>query len=284
MAWARKVLQVIFLCGVAGAEAPTTRNDLTFVAKFPDGSTVELLAISRHDTPRAWWRPDGQVIGGASFQGLRGEPTGFTGDAKHIRYDMMLQIHPANRAVWSMFFRASPSVESKWMWDMKEPSSRLMMFLPSDSASTNIEMAMATGRWTMVAQTDSPAAGSQDNAATTRGEQPAIRFLPATDSPDGVRMEIQKLVNSPLFSGDNEGGVVGYTSRGEVKAYTIASGPDPQNAKYARTTFIIPKTTLGDLAAVEYRHRPWQWMEFRNVSLIAGHRTPVEIGTNKKKR
>lgn len=272
--------------------APNSVRELTgapFIAHLPDGGSIELLAVRLHpSTNQPWWQPDGtpstydssiepegkeQVGAGVIALARVKYPQNHDPSGEHPLQEYLHQIHLGNGPRFAVKHGRRLSMSTD---DDNYTMFGVMSFEPilEQSDETTLYVKAAVADWKTLATMPKPGVlGSLFSSG-------ASKEWNFSETPTGMsKVTIDHLVTTP----DAEYLFIGVDTDG--KEYLPATVQNTHTAgdvfsKYEVTfegTGISPSLLLKNLREVRLMSRPYEPIEFRNVSLQPSHKTKVEV-------
>jgi len=236
-----------------------------WAATLPNGVTVELVGVSFHPSKgKQWWRPDGTSLERAPYDvigpGVAGE--GITRETA-VR---LVADDPAHIGLtWD--FRPSrgsspddgPKRDGKEVKSLRAASA---VFVPAQEAAA-LRVGIAAGPWKKLVRAD--ARGGN----ITTGEGYAVLMQPPQARGGGTDLTFSfELENhaSRMLAVDTAG------ASHEPSSVNL----DATNSHHLETAH-FDKLRPDRITEFLFQARPYEWVEFRNVSLQPGHKTNVEV-------
>ena len=234
-----------------------------WIARLPSGVTVELLGVSENpskDKPR--WRPDGSPLAERPYDWL-GASVG-NEKAKIAREIVVRLRNVPSEAVgvsWQFdppcdFATGNPSRLGSGMKDIRAVAIRV----PGASRTVTVRFGVAAGPWKTVAE-------GQGRGGDVLGGDAV--FSPA------VAKDGNSIISVAHRFADQEVRVVADGLDGQERVGT--PGPNGGGGKLFQMTATFSKALPKDIRKFRLQTRPYQWVEFRNVSLYPGQKTNVQV-------
>jgi len=238
-------------------------------ATLPNGITVELVGISYHPSEgKQWWRPDGSPMREAPYDmirpGMRGE----------VEREIAVRLGGDETEDLSTTWGLEPSPgwspdDSPMRGGRPVPGMRaLSTAFKAGQRSVTVRVGVAAGEWKALARNGQPSGGSAVVGSDYRvilpglsgegGRSTAVTYAFALEG-DKAKMAWR------LVAVDFSGGLHVASNSGDV-----AGGLGLQQSRFEG---LAPKR----IQELRFEVRPYDWVEFRNVSLEPGHRTDVEV-------
>lgn len=233
-----------------------------YFVKLSDDITVELVGVC--DWPqegKRCWRPDGLALPMEIYTTKRNIRQGFG------KYGFMFKVAgPDNlNFSWNKILGASGWHGSCKVVDSKgnqlEGFEAAISDMEKGRLSTTIRIGIASGPWTTIA--------SHDGRRMNSGKQGGVLWSQAFQAYSGTH-----IVTSREWRKDQTERVVAIDKEG--KLHTTSHG-SVASGKIDQLTASFRNLKLGQIEEFQYQVRPYQWVEFKNVSLGPGHKTDVEF-------
>jgi len=241
-----------------------------FVARLSQG-TVELVGVSYHPSAdQPWWNADGLPYRGKSLFTWGSRSTSY-GDQTAREFVIRCSGLPAD-ASWPKW-KIDPPVG--WAgggvgYEPNQGAPELKMIsatVPASARSATLRVGVAMGPWETVAEGD--AGGTSMSSTSRHGQNWTVSFLKASELDGSSRTTVIHTVkdwNTRIVAIDaNNVEHTTHDMEGE--------GTDAFSEKTATFTDL----PLVQVKAFRFQARPYQWIEFRNVSLNSGQKTRVGI-------
>ena len=271
-----------------------------FVARLSEG-TVELLGLAPEDSTNALcWYPNGTMSserfpeqGGGFGKSAEDVKIAFRVDLKHSVTDLSINfIHqPQSRFGWEPIHRLN----------LRSPVAIFCdhVLLPSGTSKLNVEVGVADGPWEEAVTLNGGVPGIE-GASTSETARDGTKWSAAVEM-EPSKQEREMMTHGganasgsikPQASQSNRNDVVvavQYTVNKEWETRLVGLGAEGgiplsdgknmylEGTDLKSTFFSIPPDELARISGYQLQRREYQWVEFRNVSLQAGHATTVEI-------
>jgi hypothetical protein len=252
-------------------------TNVPFAAGFPTGS-VEILAIatasSHHpDTNwmQTWWRPDGLPTDALPYD-MNGSGSIGPGDTHSVFHEIVMQSKalPAG-ASGLVVDDCDPGTGSVWSYD-RNRADVLLGYLksPVGAKTLHLKIGVAAGPWK---RTEDLAVPQTDLSSYISFDEEEIHWTVCVQSIEEIRGSTKVIAHHTVAKGWQAELVLVDMSGKEwlpgLKASTM-DGLCHLNGK-------CEGLKLSEVKTVQFRVRPYQFAEFRNVSLQGGLRTQVEV-------
>ena len=259
------------------------------IAKLPAGVTIELVGAS--DTGIEWWRPDGSA--------LKPRPNEF-----FVEYGVQVQPNPGVRHVFlaridngstepcGMTYEVEPRFTLSGPMSLqnrvapnRDAKLSFAANVPETSRTVTVRIGVSCGPWEDVAS-KTYSSGEEQGGSRTKGGN----LSRAVESKDAVVVATQDHLPA------DEVRVVAVRTDGQqVEAWLHFEWDGERDGRQLTATF--SKLALKQIREIKLQHRPYQWVEFRNVAIqpreakkVPGtvapsidasglsHRVPFEVG------
>ena len=247
-----------------------------YAATLPNGVKVELIGVSfydvRHKGPQTWWKPDGSDLEQEPYR----VPGSGTSSVQYTRQFAVRIDCDGDYSSATLNSRGRTDIQPKTPYDANNQSipalrSFVHTFEQSQTKDT-IRIGISTAPWEKVEEWTDGAwqKHDSDNHTFAESKNPLILTWPRQKG----RAVILEMVRADV---------------GEVQARRMLlhdrndqtredspgiHGTGPGLVKEQHWFWGIK---LEDVWAFEFQERPYEWVEFRNVSLQPGRKTNVEI-------
>lgn len=244
--------------GVAAQPQDETDAAQPFVAHLLSGVTVELLGLAPHPSAdETWWDPSGNP--------LAAPPDGLDDAVYSSRERRALErilrirgVHGERPSVTSRLGGASTLIqqddEHRWI---------SAFGVPADQQTADMRFGIATGPWATVAESGA------DTRSSSSGVHGNFAFSGGALHPEGgAVVTVMHDVTESAYR------VVAITDDGRTVA---GRGGSSGAGGFLQTTARFPNLLLERIERFEFQTRPYEWVEFHNVSLKPGHETDMEV-------
>lgn len=253
-------LVAVVLLPMARAQNREARPE-SFVAHLPGGATVELLGICNWpEGGRQCWRADGADLVKELYATKQNTP------ATPERYGFMMKITGPQGLNFSWRdidgatrWEGSCEVEDSQGNTLNECTAAISD-MEADRRSTSIRVGVAAGAWDSISSHD----GRRMNSGNT-----GVLWSQAFENADGTQV-----VASTQWRKDRAERIVAVDLEGTVHSGwcgSVASGNVDQ------FTARFPDLKFSRIKEFQFQVRPYEWVEFRGVSLRPGTRTKVQV-------
>ncbi|HIJ52460.1 MAG TPA: hypothetical protein HPP66_04820 [Planctomycetes bacterium] len=250
-------------------------TDSSFTATLPNGVTVELVGVCEHPSEgKQWWKPDGDELLEAPYDEIGGNVYP-DGDEKSFEFAIILGNLPAERVntkvrceesvSGSAGGSSSPQKNGEYLSDLRW----LATTFPKKLKACTVKVGVAAGQWQPVAESNGKGVGSRGS------ELGGVSFTKAFEVEDGISITVaDDILGRPCR-------VVAITNDGEVVKPVRSSGSSA--GKVRQTTAKFNNISLSDIKQFQFQTRPYEWVEFKEVSLRPGVKTDVQVEGGLKK-
>ncbi len=238
----------------------------SFTANFPSGITVELLGVSEHlSNAKSWWRPDGSPLAEPPCDPLNasvGSGRGYIGREFAIQWHNLPSEPVGTQVLFDPPYNAYAGAEPKRLGKKVASLEAMAVSLPNQQTVT-VRVRLAAGPWQTVCETES----GDMSTGTTKG---GFAFSPIQEKDRRVTLTVTHDIIGP----ESRVIAVGLDGREHRAGSWSRNG--------ARNFLQITATFYGvsqkDIKVFRVQTRPYDQVEFRNVSLQPGKKTDVRIG------
>jgi len=266
------LIPVFFLCVTAYANSEQVNEK--FIATLPNGIKVELIGVAYHnieDGPKLWWRPDGQVLTDEPYR----RPNMYsTGSAEYSIREIVVCIagtEDYSSTAFSSLGRSHtrPGIPK----DVNNvPLSELRSFtckFDHGQKEDTIRFGISTEPWQKVEDWQESWPKLEPEDIVIDSDNPLIFTWPRKEKRGAIIVEItHRYVNeaTQLLMFDIDGDMHEEIDLSPSKGDGLA-----------KHRYWFWGTAIEDIKRFEFQKRPYQWIEFHNVSLKPDHKTNVEI-------
>jgi beta-lactamase regulating signal transducer with metallopeptidase domain len=235
-----------------------------FKVTLSNGTVVELAGVCEHPSEsKQWWAPDGNMLEKNPYDKINVSiSSGFGRQA--IEAAVQISNYDANDGIG---FRCQvEDAKNSGSGDCRKDNRNLaglysLVFdQPKNSTSSKIKLGIASGSW-MTLQTKEADFGG------VYSQQSIVWHAPVAN--DGKTVLNVAHTNSKMNVR-----VIAIDKSGKEYAGSSSSGWE-NDFESVQTEFSLP---LSDIKEFKFQARPYEWVEFKNVSLKPGFDTNVRIG------
>lgn len=246
-------------------EPAKVRSEFKAAVPGRDGGWIELCAVALHSkTNQSWWRPDGTPCAPEPFtSGGHSTPDG---DRQPREFLFRLGgLEEDSSPTW----RSEPDGSGVGAYgpamDRNRQSVHNTLMIcarfPQDLSTAAMKIGVDFGPWTTMARSgpkDSSVMGGADSVLFAAGyQEDGMAHKTVSYKVEGK--------NTRLVAYDTDG----REFTGQVKSGLGTGG-------FCQVTVQFPGLPLNRVKDFQFQTRPYHWVEFRNVSLVAGRKTNVE--------
>ena len=234
-----------------------------FEVRLPSGVTVELYGVSEYPSKhKSWWRPDGSPLVGRPYDWLGASVADQKGK---IGREIAVRLHDLPSEIvgtsWQFdppcdFATGNPSRLGSGLKDLRAVAMRA----PAASRTVTVRFGAAGGPWKTVAE-------SQGRGGDVLGGDAV--FSPAVEKNGDVILSV-----AHRFAGQDARVVAGGRD-GQERLGT--PGQHGGGGNVYQMTITFSKLSLKDVKVFRLQTRPYEWAEFRHVSLRSGQKTYVDV-------
>ena len=242
-------------------------------AVLPSGVTVELVGVSYCPSGgQPWWQPDGLPLADPPYDG---NPFDITNTVALDRREMELAFRlggatfgPSCKAGLRPGETTNVRVSNiGGLLKTRQPVTDIMgvsaVLRSSEQKSLNLSLCIAAGKWHSRAATEAKTTGLGQNAGR-RDQFLSIHEIDG-ETVVAVRHDVKDRQVRVIAIGndDIEHDVLAHNSK--------------TNGAYDEVQYRFRDLPLADLKAFVFQTRPYESVEFKNISLEPGHKTDVEV-------
>jgi beta-lactamase regulating signal transducer with metallopeptidase domain len=236
-------------------------------ATFSNGVTVELAGVSYHPSKeKEWWRADGSKLEQALYDSMSGHTS--PGEKHKAREIVLKKVEPSaakgTTYVWHCLGYSLVSGEA-----LDETGQSIKEFepiaisIPKEKNKVNVEYGMAAGEWKTYA--DYSGGGGLSLVTEIGG----ITFAEPNETDEylviNVSLDINKM-DTRIIAVDKDG-----------STHTATRHSSGSAGKSQLSTYKFQNLHKAQIKEYQFQARPYEWIEFKNVSLEPGVKTNVEI-------
>ncbi|MDH4241749.1 MAG: right-handed parallel beta-helix repeat-containing protein, partial [Phycisphaerae bacterium] len=270
------IILAAILLPMAAAAKDDPKEQTKCILKLSNGVSVELVGVC--DWPekgKRCWGPDGSKlkpeiyaskrnkISGAGDYGLRNKTPG-AGD-----YGFMFNVDGPDDLNFSCNIDGTTRLEGSCLIKVVdargnelEDFEAVISDMKEGQSSTTIRLGIAAGPWTTIS--------THDGSGIKAGKKGAVLWSQAFETNDGTH-----ITTSVEWRKDRAERVVAIYKKD--KLYTTEHD-SIASEKVHQITATFKNLKLNQIKEFQYQVRPYDWAEFKNVSLKPGVATDVEIG------
>ena len=251
----------------AGAAQP-------YQATLPNGVTVELVGVSYYPSEgKQWWRPDGSPLAQAPYDGIG------PGTIGEVAREFAVRLGAPDIASLSTTWGLDPSVG----WSRHDAPLRddvpvddvrsVSAAFAAGQTAVTVRVGVAAGEWQTLARNGQLSGGTYVTGPDYRVILPGLSDQRgrSTEVTYAFTLEADKARMAWRLVAVDTSGVLHVASN----TGSVAGGLGLQKAQF---NGLAPDR----VKEVRFEVRPYDWVEFRNVSLEPGQRTDVEVVPDQK--
>jgi hypothetical protein len=228
-----------------------------------NGATVELVGIC--DWPEEGnrcWRPDGSQLPTGLYASKRNikPKAGDYGFIYKVTGDDDIKIS-CNRIAGAKGITGSCNVVDAMGNQFKDLIASISD-MEEDRLSTTIRIGVAAGPWKTIS--------SHDGKRMASRREGGVLWSQAFQDNSGTH-----ITASREWDTDQNGRIIAIGNNGQI--HTTHEGGSVSSGKILQRTSHFRKLKLDQVKEFQYQVRPFQWVEFKNVSLKPGHKTDVKF-------
>ncbi|MCK4814633.1 hypothetical protein KA005_02590, partial [bacterium] len=263
------VFAVIFL----PMAAKTAQVSKKFAATLPNGTKIELLGVCGHpSTDKQWWRPDGSTVKGEGFGDFH-----FKNPYYVPEFDEQTRVFAINlggrvlkdiKLTWRLTESLRSSFYTAFDDEDREKLKPVQSFVakfPLEVQHVNLTVGIAAGKWKGVAfgGNGRTLAGTNDSLMDK-----SVFFHKVDQQGDTVELSATHLLGK-----DYDCRIVVVDTKNEIHepAKRSNSGSD---MRFCKGTFDLSPDQIKN---IRLEARPYEWVEFKNISLQRGLKTDVQV-------
>lgn len=260
--------------GALGVGSAESFSESRFAATLSNGVTVELIGVCEHPSEgKQWWRPDGRALGVAPYDKVGGKV--FPDENERacefaVRLDGLptgpistkMKTDPSGSATAGG--SSAPKKAGRYMRDFRWMAASL----EKKWKSCTVGFGIAAGNWKTIATREPGKRPGQWGSSLLGVTEGNIAFSDAV----GLDGQTQVTVTHDILEKDFRIVAVGQTGR----EYTASQSDSSATDSFNQVTLSF-KLALDDVRGFRVQVRPYEWVEFKNVSLKPGVKTDVEV-------
>jgi beta-lactamase regulating signal transducer with metallopeptidase domain len=238
-----------------------------FTARLRSGVTVELVGVCEHPSEgKQWWRPDGGLLGKSLYK-TTGSRLPDHENYRYYEFAACLRGPSGARIKWDVPGRKQGSYTGSPIDYNEERVADLLVYTvnqPEEKEAALVRIGIAASEWETVVTHSLKKEGTYDtdDGAVSFGvpyEKDNVIYLPVTHTRDTFRKRAIRVFAIDHKGNDYTGSVSGYGG----------------NVLSSQTyEFRLP---LENIKEFQFRTRPYEWVDFKNVSLRPEIKTDVVV-------
>ncbi|MHC4185016.1 MAG: M56 family metallopeptidase [Planctomycetota bacterium] len=240
-----------------------------FRATFSNGVKVELVGVSEHPSEgKQWWRPDGTLMKDAPYKKVKGKTIDKTNEELNQLREFAVEITGSDSKDISIKYRVPAAGRMSSNLGLSGDGTigmeSIACAFPKLVTAHEVHIGLASGGW----QTVASQSADSESRVTRETKAGSITW----GVPAGLKNEAMIDVVHP-FVEDNVR-IVAEDRAGQVVPAHVSRGTGTSMVSAVRLQFPI---RLSQVSMFHIQTRPYEWVEFKNVSLKPGVRTDVEV-------
>jgi len=272
-----KASLLIILC-LGSVAASAQRQTQDFAATLPDGTTVELVGVCFHSPgsdrskPRQWWKPDGSDLADEPFRHPR---KGTSSGWRQYACEFALRISGADDYSCATFNSLGPSsVQPVIPLDEKNesiPDLRVFVCRFKDNQfEDTIRIGVSSDPWRTVEtwKDDAWHKHDHDTIMFPKSKNPLILTWP--------RQKDRAVILEMVRTDAEEARHMLVVDR-DGRCHECSPRPFGEGLGLVKEQYWFWNLRREDMHEIQFQTRPYQWVEFTNVSLQPARRTNVEV-------
>lgn len=250
-----------------------------FQARLPNGVTVELLGVAEHPSKgRPWWRPDGSPLPERPYDELgfeRLSANSYSTPMSPYGREFAVRLKNLPAGGFADFWEFDP-YDPQGSWSKGSPTCRdgrgvndirpIAASVPAASRTITVRYGLAAGPWKTVTKSSGGI-----SAVGIMGQ--GIVFADPYEKDGRVVITVTHTVTDTAKDPQVRVVAVGRDGRERTPDHEVTGGA----SGVRQLTVEFAKTSLCDVTAYRFQTRPYQRIEFRDVSLYAGEKTGVQV-------
>lgn len=233
----------------------TEQINSRFTATLPNGVKVELLGVCRHPSEgKQWWRPDGSKLSQRPFEKR------YQQSQKRGFYELALKIeNPENRKLRIISKGGS-------VFNLYPDNIWGGLVLSEGKKMLNQSIGIAQGPWKTIMEANPMHTQSFGDIAFGKAFESDIEGIGVAAGVTATHTVDEEKVDYRIIAVDQKNHI--HTSSG-------SSGIG--NNLWLQTTVHFKDLQIDEIKEFQFQTRPYQWVEFKNVSLKPDMKTDVQV-------
>ena len=258
---------------------------VSLIARLPNGVEVELYSVSENPSKdRPWWRPNGAAMLEEPPYETMGKVPGKQDDISR-EFSILFSHLPSDPVSTQVEFTPAYHGRAAIQPPLLEPvngetGSRLFRAVrrelhvnaiswPADTKAVTVRVGVASGPWVKVYETQNTnASGSGQFDATPSAPGGSVMFEKVAEKEGDITITVTHDIVGPELRIIAVGG--------DGKEHQAREMAGQATRKYGTLKATFAKLAAKDVKAFRLEWRPYEWIEFRNVSLWPGQKTNVQ--------
>ena len=236
--------------------AKTNQAKEQFTATLPNGVKIELVGICEHPSEgKQWWRPDGSKLSWRPFEKLyqrNYQKPGF--------YELALKIeNPENRKFRIISKGGNVfNLYSDQIWGG--------LVLSEGKKILNQSIGISQGPWKTIMQANPMHTQSFGDIAFGKVFESDVEGIGVAASVTATFTKDEEKVDYRIIAVDQKSNI-----------HTSSRSSGMGNNLWMQTTIHFKDLRIDEIKEFQFQTRPYQWVEFKNVSLKPNFRTDMQI-------
>ena len=238
----------------AAPKAATTQPG-PWKVTLSSGVTVEMVGVSEYPSAgKSWWQPDGLPLKERPYEGTATSRMSTEGRALELAIrmdnlpkdaDIVFKLDPSKGSFGPGRARTAEGNEIADLWTTAVDVS-------SKQQSLTVKLGVAAGAWTTVGS-------CQGFGSASRVLNTNMIFSPALENDRTIDITVSHNVS------DRDTRIVAVDKKGKVITGQRRGGGASGNV--CQLTIVFSDVTLADIKEFRFQTRPYEWAEFKNVTL-----------------
>lgn len=249
---------------------PLALSRSAFSARLPSSVTVELLGVSENSSQGCpWWRADGSPLAERPYEWLG---TSVAASQNEMAREFAIRLSNTPVEPVGVQWKIDPSLALSTretpglvpsVPDVHGVAARMLV----SQQTGNVHVGIAVGAWQTIAE-------SQGRGGDVIGGKHNVVFSPGEKKDKAVTVT----VTHDLIDAHGDGPQARIVAVGvDGREHPAEPSGNARAGKLAQLTVKFPNLSLKDVRAFRLQSRPYEWIEFRNVSLQPGQKTDVQV-------
>ncbi len=239
-----------------------------FKTKLLNGVTVELVGVCEHPSQgKQWWQPDGSVLENSQYPYQKLGKTVRTG----IKKDKILELALRFSSLLDKKIGITCDAVDSGFGSYEKDIWATTIQVPRERDKLDIKFGIAAGLWTTIERS------TGNGVQASSGSGGAFTFAKAYESNSSVCIIVthnkdSRKLNYRIVAVDNDS-----------VTHTSSSSTSSGISTWTQTTVHFTNLTLEQIKEFRFQTRPYQWVEFKNVSLKPNFKTDVQVDVEPEK-
>ncbi|MHC4501113.1 MAG: hypothetical protein ACYS21_18595, partial [Planctomycetota bacterium] len=252
---------------VEGMAVPSSQP--RFAATLSNGVKVELVGVCEHPSEgKQWWRPDGTLMKEAPYKKVKGKTIDKRNDELNQLREFAVEITGSDSKGISIKYRVPAAGRTSSNLGLSGDGTIAMESIacafPKLITAHEVHVGLASGGW----QTAASQSADSESRVTRETKAGSITWgVPAELKNETVIDVVHPFVEDNVR-------IVAQDRAGQVVPAHVSRGGGTSMVSAVRLQFPI---RLSQVSMFHIQTRPYEWVEFKNVSLKPGVKTDVEV-------